>query len=509
MTAGTPEQKTAHRLTGHPWLVLATVMIGTLLIGLDRTVVNLAMPKIMGDFGITVETAAWIATAYILSNAIFVPVFGKLGDLFGNRVIYLWSFVGFIGVSILAGLSWDFSSLVVFRVLQGLVGAAVYPTAMSLIAKSFTDAKARAQALGIWSSSFAVSAVIGPLLGGYLIDNFSWRWVFFINLPIGIAGLLMTLAFLPHDRPGERGTFDWFGAVLLSGAITSLVLVVDRGQDWGWLSSASILCYLGTAVFGAFVYRWETRHTHPIIDFTFFSNPVIVSVLLISFISFGGMMGAMLLLPVFAQTFLHYTATESGYLFVPMALALPIFAPLGARLASSFNPRYTVSFGMALSALGLYLLMHLDPAMTSSDFVLPLVLFGAGLGLGMAPLTNAATTAVPLHEVGMSSGLLNLTRNIGGAFGIAIFSTILADTTNANVLMVARNSHILGSTPAILAEAQQLIIMKAELLSYGTVFGYAAAAMLIGASVAFFFLRTTNTNEKDTLPEMLAEASAG
>lgn len=504
----TTEERKAHRLTGHPWLVLTTVMVGTLLIGLDRTVVNLALPKIITDFGLTVSTAAWIATAYIISNAVFVPVFGKLGDLFGNRIIYLWSFVGFIVVSMLAGLSWGFGSLIFFRVLQGLVGAAVYPTAMSLIAKSFSDPKARAQALGIWSSSFAVSAVIGPLLGGYLVDNFSWRWIFYINLPIGIAGLILTILFLPHDQPGERGTFDWFGAVLLSGAISSLVLVVDQGQDWGWLSLASVVCYIGTLVFGVLVYRWETRHTHPIIDFKFFRNPVIVSVLIVSFISFGGMMGAMLLLPVFAQTFLHYTATQSGYLFVPMALALPIFAPLGAKLASSFDARYTVSFGMALSALGLYQLIHLDPAMTSMDFVMPLVLFGAGLGLGMAPLTNAATTAVPLNEVGMSSGLLNLTRNIGGAFGIALFSTILANATNANVLMVAQNSHILGTTSAILAVAQQLIILKAEILSYGTVFWYAAVAMLIGALIALFLLRTTVSGE-DIPPEVLAEASAG
>ncbi|MDE1944583.1 MAG: MFS transporter, partial [Patescibacteria group bacterium] len=179
--ARSPAQNGSHPLAGHPWLVLTTVMVGTLLIGLDRTVVNLALPKIISDFGISVSTAAWIATAYIISNAVFVPVFGKLGDLLGNRAIYFWSFVGFIIVSILAGLSWNFSSLVSLRVLQGLVGAAVYPTAMSLIAKSFADPKARAQALGIWSSSFAVSMVIGPLLGGYLIDNFSWRWIFFIN----------------------------------------------------------------------------------------------------------------------------------------------------------------------------------------------------------------------------------------------------------------------------------------------------------------------------------------
>ncbi len=290
-------------MKGHPWLVLLTVMVGTLLIGLDRTVVNLAVPKIIGDFGINVTTAAWIATAYIITNAVFVPVFGKLGDMFGNRVIYLWSFVGFVVVSLFAGLAWDFGSMVAFRAIQGLVGAAVYPTAMSLIAKSFAEPKARAQALGIWSSSFAVSAIIGPLLGGYLIDNFSWRMIFYINLPIGIVGIILVLLFLPHDRPTDRGSFDWFGSLLLAGAITSMVLVLDQGQSWGWSSAASIACYAGTVVFGWLTYWWETRHSHPIIDFKLFKNPVIVSVLAVSFLSFGGMMGAMFLLPVFAQTF--------------------------------------------------------------------------------------------------------------------------------------------------------------------------------------------------------------
>jgi DHA2 family multidrug resistance protein len=256
------------------------------------------------------------------------------------------------------------------------------------------------------------------------------------------------------------------------------------------------------------VYRWETRHTHPIIDFKFFKNPVIVSVLIVSFISFGGMMGALLLLPVFAQTILQYTATQSGYLFVPLGLALPIFAPLGARLASSFNPRYTVAFGMGMSALGLYMLSSLDPAMTGWDFVLPLAIFGAGLGLGLAPLTSASTNAVPINEVGMSSGLLNLARNIGGAFGIAIFSTLLADAVNSNVLVVSQNSHIIGNTPTIQAIATQLIILKADILSYEQVFKYASFAMIVGALIALFFLQTTERDD-EIPPELLAEAAAG
>ena len=477
---------------GHPWLVLLTVMVGTLLIGLDRTVVNLAVPKIINDFSITVTVAAWIATSYIITNAVFVPVFGKLGDLFGNRVIYVWSFTGFIVISLFTGLAWDFSSLIVFRAIQGLVGAAIYPTAMSLIAKSFSDTKQRAQALGIWSSSFAVSAVIGPLLGGYLIDHFSWRMIFYINLPIGIAGLIMTLLWLPHDQPTERGKFDWFGSILLAGAITSMVLVLDQGQTWGWTSVASLLCYAGTIVFGWLTYWWETRHTHPIIDFKLFKNPTIVSVLAVSFVSFGGMMGAMFLLPVFTQTFLGFDAIQTGLLFVPMGLALPIFAPLGARLATTFHPRYTVSIGMIVAAFSFYLLHFLDPAMTFVNFIIPLSLFGAGLGLGLAPLTSASTTAVPIHQVGMSSGLLNLTRNIGGAFGIAIFGTILTNAINSNVLMVAQNSTIRSTNPKILAEGAQLIILKADLLSYGTVFEYASLAMIVGGLIGFFFLRASS-----------------
>ena len=495
-------------LAGHPWLVLATVMVGTLLIGLDRTVVNLAVPKVIDDFGITVTTAAWIATAYIITNAVFVPVFGKLGDLFGNRVIYIWSFIGFIVVSVLAGLAWDFSSLIVFRAIQGLVGAAIYPTAMSLIAKSFLEPKARAQALGIWSSSFAVSAVIGPLLGGYLIDHFSWRMIFYINLPIGIAGLVMTFIFLPHDRPEERGAFDWFGSVLLAGAITAMVLVLDQGQTWGWGSTASILCYLGAALFGWLTWLWETRHTHPIIDFKLFKNPVILSVLIVSFISFGGMMGAMFLLPVFTQTFLGYDAIKTGLLFVPMGLALPIFAPLGARLSHAFHPRWTVGIGMTIAALGFFMLRSLDPAMNFTSFILPLSLFGAGLGLGMAPLTTAATTAVPLHEVGMSSGILNLVRNIGGAFGIALFGTLLTNKIDANVLKVALNSHINSANPAVLAQGSQLVILKADLLSYSSVFVYAAGAMFVGALCAFFLLRS-NERGAELSAELRAEAMGG
>jgi len=200
---------------------------------------------------------------------------------------------------------------------------------------------------------------------------------------------------------------------------------------------------------------------------------------------------------VFTQTFLGFNAIQTGLLFVPMGLSLPIAAPLGAKLASTWGPRYTVGLGMFVAACSFFLLRSLDPAMTAWSFVLPLSLFGAGLGLGMAPLTNASTTAVPLHQVGMSSGLLNLTRNIGGAFGIAIFGTLLANATNANVLTVAQNSVVRSSDPHIIAQATELIILKADLLSYGTVFIFASLAMVIGGTLALLLL----SNKMGTAPE--------
>src|SRR4030042_3669504 len=255
-----------------PRLLLLTVMVGTSLIGLDRTGVNLGVPKMMSEFGITVTTAGWIATAYIISNAVFVPVFGKLGDMLGDRFIYLWSFVAFVIISLVAGFSWSISSLIFFRAIQGLVGAAIYPTAMSLIAKTFQDKQARAQALGIWAGSFAASACIGPLVGGPLIDNFSWRMFFYINFPIGIIGILMVLAFLPEDKPQEKGEFDYKGAIVLAIALSSLVLVLDKGQEWGWASLKSFAAYFATAASGVWFYFLERNAKNPRASLNFFQH---------------------------------------------------------------------------------------------------------------------------------------------------------------------------------------------------------------------------------------------
>ncbi|HEY5383317.1 MAG TPA: MFS transporter, partial [Candidatus Paceibacterota bacterium] len=217
------------------WIVLATVIFGTFLGRLDQTVVNLALPKIIGDFNISVADAAWISTAYILANAVFVPVWGKLGDTAGRKRIYLIGFIGFTIASGLCALAWNLPSMLIFRIIQGFAVSADYPTAMAIIAITFTDAKERAQALGIWSGAFAVAAVFGPLIGGPLIDNFSWRSVFFINIPLGLIGLLLAFMFIDESVGAKRTVkFDWWGSATLGFALATLVLVLDQGQSWGW-----------------------------------------------------------------------------------------------------------------------------------------------------------------------------------------------------------------------------------------------------------------------------------
>ena len=207
------------------WWILLTVIIGTFLGRLDQTIVNLALPKIIDDFGITVSAAGWIATAYIIANAIFVPIWGKLGDTIGRKKVYLLGFSIFIFGSVLAGLSWNLTSMICFRVIQAIAGSADYPTAMAILAVTFKEGKERAQALGIWSSSFAAAIVFGPLLGGPLIDAFGWRSVFLVNLPIGILGIFMALRFINESRSEVKTRFfDWWGAIVLAECYPHLSL---------------------------------------------------------------------------------------------------------------------------------------------------------------------------------------------------------------------------------------------------------------------------------------------
>lgn len=492
------EQKTQRKgFTSHQWLVLATLMIASFLGRLDGTIVNLALPKIILDFGITVSQASWISTAYIIANAIFVPVFGKLGDLIGRKPLYLFGIIGFTLTSALAGLSFNLSSMLVFRILQAITVSIDYPIALSIIAFTFTDKGQRAQAMGMWSAIFAAAAVFGPLLGGPLIDNFSWRAVFYINIPLGILGTLMAMRFIEEPVKEIKGLadFDILGALLLGVSLGTTVLVLDQGQGWGWGDARSIWCYVIAAIAMIIFLFVETKQKEPVVDLKFFKNVTFSAAIITSFISFMGMMGGLFLIPIFAQSYLGYSVTKSGYIFIPMALCLMVAAQFGARLSRRIQPRILTASGMFFSAFMLLLFAGIDIKWTFWDMTWRLGLFAMGLGVGLSPLTNAATSTVPIQEVGIASSVLALARNLAGAFGVAIFATILSNSTTGSLIAIQQHSMVNTTDPALLKLISGLMVTKANVLAYGTVFRTSAVMVALGAISALFLRETKHDFE--------------
>lgn len=484
------------------WLILLTVIIGTFLGRLDQTIVNLALPKIIQDFNITVSAAGWIATAYILANAVFVPVWGKLGDTLGRKKIYIMGFTIFIIGSILAGLSWNLGSMIIFRIIQAIAGSADYPTAMAILTVTFREGKERAQALGIWSASFAAATVFGPLIGGPLIDIFGWRSVFLVNLPIGIIGMFMAIRYINESMSDKRTfKFDWTGAIILGIALSSLVLVLDQGMDWGWLSLNSIICYSVFAIFSLTFYWLEVNHPEPIVDFKFFKIAVFSNVLANNFVVFMGLMGGVFLIPLFAQTFLGYDATTTGYLFIPMAFFMVIAAQIGSRLVGKVRANIVIFVSTFGAAVGLYMFSRLIDARAGPlAIIIPLSVLAFFMGLGMSQRTTAIASAVPQNEIGVASSVLALARNIAGAFGIAVFATMLNNFVNSNVMKTAQNTIINVHTQQVYQQVTGLIILKSEISAYASVFFWASVVVFFGSFLALFInikksdeLKSSNT----------------
>ncbi|MDD3487197.1 MAG: DHA2 family efflux MFS transporter permease subunit [Candidatus Moranbacteria bacterium] len=489
MAAMTESDDSKSKIGRDRWMVLITVIVGTFLGRLDQTVVNLALPDIITDFKITVTSAGWIATAYILANAIFVPIWGKLGDTIGRKKVYLWGFGIFIFGSVLAGFAWNLSSMIIFRVIQAVAGSADYPTAMAILAVTFPDGKERAQALGIWSSSFAAAVVFGPLIGGPLIDNFGWRSVFLINLPIGIIGVIMALTYIHESVSEKKAThFDWWGAILLGISLGALVLVLDKGMSWGWLAWESLASYAISLLSLALFIAVEKNHPEPIVDFKFFKESVFTNTLVNNFIVFMAMMGSVFLIPIFAQTYLGYDATQTGYLFIPMAFAIVLVAPLGGSLTGKVQPRYVIALSTLVAAVGLYMFTGIDARSHATDIIIPMVVMALGIGFGMAQRTNIIATVVPPQEIGIASSILALARNIAGAFGIAVFGTILNNSTESKILEIARYSSLRAFDQTHLTQFTSLIILKAQIEAYRTVFFVASVIIFVGALLALMII---------------------
>ena len=479
------------------WFILLTVIVGTFLGRLDQTIVGLALPKIIDEFAISVTSAGWISTAYILANAMFVPIWGKLGDTLGQKRVYLWGFSIFIVGSVLAAFAWNLNSMLAFRVIQAIASSADYPTAMAILTLTFKPGRERAQALGLWSSSFAAAVVFGPLLGGPLIDNFGWRSIFFINLPIGIAGILMAMAFIKESpKRTEKVFFDWWGSITLGISLVSLVLVLDKGLDWGWLSTNSLICYFSTLAFLFTFIKIEKTAKDPIIDLKFFQNSIFVNVIANNFIVFMAMMGAVFLIPIFSQTFLGLNATQTGYLFIPMAGMMLLAAPIGGQFTGRIKSNYVIMFSTFVAGIGLYMFSFIDPRSGVMGIIIPLMVMAFGMGSGMPQRTNIVASVVPPEEIGEASSILALARNIAGAFGIALFGTILQNSTYSHIIEFSKASALNVKTALNYKEFIALMSLKAQVAAYSTVFFWAAMVLIFGFISSYWIKVDKESKEK-------------
>jgi EmrB/QacA subfamily drug resistance transporter len=409
-----------------PWFLLITVLFGTLLVGIDKTVTNLAIPHIIAQFQVNASTAGWTATSYIITSAVFIPVFGKLGDMFGDRRIFVGGMVGFIITSLITALAWNIPVLIAFRALQGVCAASIVPTAMAAVAKEFTEKSARAQALGFLATTNAGAATVAPLLGGPLIDHFGWRSVFFINLPLGLLAVVLGMIYIHNDQVGKKQHFDVKGSILLGLSLTALVLVVDRGSSWGWASLGAAACYLGMVGFMYLFILEQNRAADPIVDLKIFKNPTTTSALCTTFFVGMSLLSVTLLISLFAQQNLHYSATQTGYLYLPMTIPLILLSPLGARISAWLPPRFAITIGLLGATVGIYLLSRADISLGIRAIAMPMAVFGAFWAITSSPLSTVIANSVPKSRLGMVSGLRSLTLNIGGAIGIALASSLYA-----------------------------------------------------------------------------------
>ena len=409
-----------------------TVMLATFMEVLDTSVANVALPHIAGSLSATPEEATWVLTSYLVANAIILPMGAWFSMLIGRKRFYMMCVGLFTVSSLLCGMAPTLGLLVVFRILQGLGGGALQPISQAILVESFPREK-QGMAMAMYGMGVVVAPVIGPTLGGWITDNFSWGWIFFINLPVGILSLVLTSS-LVHDPPylvrksiGKDFKVDYMGFGLLALGLGSLEIVLDEGQRNDWFSSNFIVTFaILTAVALIGVVVWELRQKQPVIDFHVLKERnfalATVSMLVLGFVLYG----STALLPLFLQTLLGYTAMLSGMVLSPGGIVICVAMPVVGILLRRYQARWLVIFGVMVSALGLIAMSHFTLQLDFATAVRSRIVQSFGLAFLFVPISTVAFMRIPRERMNYATGLYNLARNIGGSSGIATTTTMLA-----------------------------------------------------------------------------------
>jgi MFS transporter, DHA2 family, multidrug resistance protein len=411
----------------NPWIVAVAVMFATFMEVLDTTVVNVSLPHIAGSLSVSVDEAAWALTSYLVANAVVLPMTGWLASRFGRKRILMASVFGFTAASFLCGLAPSLFMLIVFRVIQGATGGALQPLSQAVMLEAFPP-RDRGKAMAFWGLGIVVAPMLGPVIGGWLTDNWSWRWVFYINLPVGLASIVMTRLFIfdpPYIRRRGLG-IDYWGIGLLAVWVGALQIVLDKGQEEDWFGShwITVLASVAAAALVIFIAH-ELSTRDPVVRLRVFKERTYAAgVFLMTVLGFV-LYGSLLLLPIFLQTLLGYSALDAGIAMAPRGLGSFLMMPVVGTVLGRFDPRKVLACGLVIASWTLYALGRLDLNAGYWDIFWPQFIQGASLAMLFVPLTTATMDRISREEMGNATSMFNLMRNLGGSFGIASATTYL------------------------------------------------------------------------------------
>jgi DHA2 family multidrug resistance protein len=479
------------------WLILLGLITAAIMEVLDTTIVNVALPQMAGNLGATQEEIGWVATGYILSNVIFLPMTAFFTERFGRRNYLTFSIVLFVVASFFCGTSGSLQSIVFWRVIQGAGGAALLSTAQATLRQIFPrEEQGLVQA--VFMLGVIVAPTLGPTLGGWITDNYTWGWCFFINIPIGILSIFLVSTFLqdPPDLAKKKVAIDWWGIGLLTVGVGSLQYVLEEGNSKDWFQDALILrLAIVSAVSIIAMLWWELspRNEHPVVDLRVLHNRTLAASIFL-FVALGfGLYGGVFLFPMFAQGILHFTPTETGLAMLPGGLATMASALVCGKLLNGkeplVDPRILIFLGVTLFAVSMWKMGHLTTGSGESDVRAALIVRGFGLGLLFVPINNAAYGSLEPSEAQQAAGLINLSRQLGGSFGIALLvnyvtkhtqyhrADLVSDLVNGNMLtdtrvqqltsgFISRGMAVLDAKTAALMALNGQVMQQSSMLSF-------------------------------------------
>jgi len=487
------------------WLIVLTVMMVAVVEVLDMTIVNVSLPQMMGSFGANVDQIAWILTSYIVAAAIATPLTGFLSNRLGRKRLLLINIVGFMVSSFLCGIAVHLVDMVIFRMLQGLFGAALVPLSQVIIRETFSEEE-QPKAIAVWGVGIMGGPIFGPTLGGYITEFANWRWVFFINIPICIIAFFLTRRMI-QDTPIKRTPIDWLGLTLLITGIACFQIFLDKGNSEDWFSSKMITLLALTSVTSLLVFVFHSwRNPHAVLHLQLFKNRNF-SVSTALLVVFGiGLFGTIILQPVMMERLMDYPITTAGKVMAMRGLTSALGMATFAVLAKNRDPRFFIMFGLIISALGTFMLSKLNLEVGMSSVVFASSIQGFGLGMFFVPLAVHALSKIPKGLADEAAGLFNFARGIGSAAGISLLTTSVTrqgqqywgylaahiNPFNQNLQYILQSKQLTLYNPIVIKHVTEQIAKQSSMLAFLNTFLWVSIGFMILLPVVFFLSKPSD-----------------